>query len=69
MNQLESEILESLAREDLTAEEIRRRLNVSHDHLYLALVRIEAKGRAEIVTTFSAKHRTCCRWRSVEALA
>jgi hypothetical protein len=66
---LQSDILTALEREDLTAEQLRSRLGVSHERLYLALVHIEASGRAEVVTTFSATQRTCCRWRNVETIA
>jgi hypothetical protein len=69
MTSLELEILNLLEREDLSAEQIRHQLSISHERLYLALVRMEATGRLEIVPTFSARQRTCCRWRSTEALA
>lgn len=59
------QILSLLAREHLSADEIRRRLELTHERVYSALVHLEALGKVEVWCRRKHDSRGDVVWREV----
>lgn len=59
------QILDMLKKENLPADEIRRRLELTHERVYSALVHLEALGKVEVWCRRKHDSRGDVVWREV----
>lgn len=60
-----NQILDMLKKENLPADEIRRRLDLTHERVYSALVHLEALGKVEVWCRRKHDSRGDVVWREV----
>ena len=58
----DDQILALLARRNLSAEALRRELDLGHEQIYCRLVRLEAQGRVQVLPTYN-RDRCSVEWR------
>lgn len=58
----DDQILALLSRRNLSAEALRRELDLGHEQIYCRLVRLEAEGRVQVLPVYHHE-RTTAEWR------